>query len=113
MPSNPPMDFRTYWNTVGTDNVEKVCNTVGSTMGYFKLLKCGAKKPSGDLAMRIVKAAGRHTPGFSPALELLIAGVPKSKQRRSPSGGLRTPPSPDFLAAQAARRQQRREQRAQ
>lgn len=95
-----PMNFRQWWDEVGTTNVEKVAANIGSSMAYFRRMKYGDRKPSIEYAEKIISAAKRVTPGFEPDLRLLLKGVPKAE--RLPGA-----PSPEFVAAQRKRRQAR------
>lgn len=99
MTENKPMNLREYWDTVGTENVKKIVFGIGSSMAYARLIKYGLKKPGPDFSLRFIDAARDVTPGFAPDLELLLRGVPRNANPR----GKTIPPSPEFLAAQAAR----------
>jgi hypothetical protein len=78
MAKKEPVNFRQWWDQVGTDNVQKVVLHTGSSFDYFKLLRYGIKKPGRDLALRIIEAARRVEPSCLPDLELLLRGVPRA-----------------------------------
>jgi hypothetical protein len=89
------MNFREYWDAVGTENVEKIISDVGSSLKYFRMLRYGIKKPGAAHALRIIESARRHTAPFEPDLELLLAGVPRAGT--NPVKPL--PPATDYLRA--------------
>jgi hypothetical protein len=99
MTEKKPLNLREYWDTVGTENVKTIIFGIGSSMAYARLIKYGLKKPGTDFALRFIDAAREITPGFEPDLELMLRGVPRNANSR----GKTIPPSPEFLAAQAAR----------
>jgi hypothetical protein len=92
---NKRVNFRQWWDEVGTENAMKVADRV-TTRGYFKAFKYGMKKPGADMALAIIEAAREITPACVPDLELLIRGVPKAG-----TGGVLvpSPPSPGFVKA--------------
>ncbi len=99
MSKSKPMNLREYWDCVGTENVRKIIFSIGSSMAYARLIKYGLKKPGTAFSLAFIDAAREITPGFEPDLELTLRGVPRSGVSR----GKTIPPSPEFLAAQAAR----------
>lgn len=101
------LNLREYWEAIGTENMMKIIAEVGSSFGYFRALKYGPKRPSATMALRIIEAANRLTPGWAPDLELMVRGVPAPGRKRV---GRLTPPSPEFLAHQA--KIQRKQERA-
>lgn len=95
MSKRPPLNFREWWDTVGTENVRKIVEDLGSSMPYFRLLRYGLKKPGSAQALRIIESARRHTAPFEPDLELLLRGVPRAG--KEPSKPI--PPSDRFVRA--------------
>jgi hypothetical protein len=94
--SKKKLNLREYWDAVGTENMQKIINDVGSSMAYFRMLRYGVKRPGSDMALTIIESARKHTPTYEPDLELLLRGVP-----RAGSNPVRQlPPSPEFLRAQ-------------
>lgn len=89
------LNLREYWDAVGTQNIEKIVTDLGSSMGYFRMLRYGIKKPGAPQALRIVEAARKHTAPYEPDLELLLIGVPRAG--RNPAQPV--PPSPEFVRA--------------
>ena len=94
------LNLREYWDAIGTSNMMKIIEEVGSSHGYFRGLKYGPKRPSATMALRIIEAAHKHTPGWAPDLELMVRGVPAPGTKRA---GRITPPSEEFLRDQAKR----------
>lgn len=78
MSRSKELNFREYWDAVGTENIKKIIADLGSSMPYFRLLRYGIKKPGSQQALRILEAARRHTAPYEPNLELLLAGVPRA-----------------------------------
>ena len=94
------MNFREYWDHVGTDNIELVCAEVKSSMRYFRMIRYGIKIPGKIGARKIIDAANKITPGAAPDLAKLLEGVPRATGDKS-SG--RIQPSAAYLATQGAR----------
>lgn len=90
-----PMNLREYWDAVGTENIEKIVNELGSSIQYFRMMRYGIKKPGGAQALRIVELARKHTAPYEPDLALLLAGVPRAGH--NPARQL--PPANDYLRA--------------
>jgi hypothetical protein len=90
-----PMNFREYWDAVGTENIQKIVDELGSSLSYFRMMRYGIKKPGGAQALRILELARKHTAPYEPDLELLIAGVPRAGS--NPARQL--PPATEFLRA--------------
>jgi len=76
--SRTPMNFRQWWDAVGTANVQKVVDEVGSSIRYFRHLRYGIKRPGREFSLRILAAARKHTAPFEPDLELMLQGVPRA-----------------------------------
>ena len=100
-PSKLPqrMNFREYWDHVGTENIARMAYLLDTSLPYLRLMRYGHKKPSGRYALQMIEAAQLVTPGFAPDLQLLLEGVPKPG--RGP-GNIKTPPSAAFLRFQKA-----------
>ena len=98
MAKREAMNLRQYWDEVGTANVHRVIDHLGSSLPYFRQLRYGLKTPSEEMAERIIEAAKRITPSCVPDAQLLRAGVPRAT--RKPGD-----PSPEFLAAQKRAKQ--------
>jgi len=95
MPKREPMNFRQWWDAVGTENVRRIVDDLGSSMPYFRLLRYGIKRPGSAQALRIIESARRHTAPFEPDLELLLRGVPRAG--KDPAKPI--PPSETFVRA--------------
>jgi hypothetical protein len=93
------LDFAAYWNTVGTDNITKVIEAVGSSIRHFHAVKNRRKAISPKRANEIIEAAKNITPGFAPDFALMVAPIVERKP--DPVKGRKTPPSPAFLRAQS------------
>ena len=89
------MNLREYWDAVGTENMEKIVNELGSSIKYFRLMRYGIKRPSGAQALRIIELARKHTAPYEPDLEQLLIGVPRAG--KNPAKPL--PPSREFVRA--------------
>jgi hypothetical protein len=100
LPARKPLDIATYWNTVGTDNIEKIIASIGSSIQYFRMVKIGRKGISPGRAEQIIAAARVHTPGFEPDFELMVR--PRPPHKASVTKGRKIQPSAEFLAAQEA-----------
>lgn len=90
-----PLNFREYWDAVGTENVAKIVDELGSSIKYFRMIRYGIKKPSGPQALRIIELARKHTAPYEPDLALLLTGVPRVGQ--NPIRQL--PPATEFIRA--------------
>lgn len=90
-----PMNLREYWDAVGTENILKIVDELGSSLKYFRMMRYGIKKPSGAQALRIIELARKHTAPYEPDLELLLSGVPRAGT--NPIRQL--PPATEFLRA--------------
>ena len=88
-----PMNFREWWDAVGTDMVKMVCEEAGCSMNYVRQFRVGVKSPGKVTAMKLRDAARSMTPGWEPDLELMLLGVPPSG-----TGSLKIKPSKAFLA---------------
>lgn len=89
------LNFREYWDLVGTENIKLIVADLGSSLQYFRMLRYGIKRPGREQALKILDAARRHTAPFEPNLELLLAGVPRTG--RNPAAEL--PPATEFIRA--------------
>ena len=92
------MSLRTWWDEVGTANALNVAEAAACTESYFRVLKYSLKRPGYDLALRIIEAAHRLTPGFVPDLAVLMLPVAVASAKADKSL-----PSAAFMKAQAAR----------
>lgn len=97
------MNFREWWDDVGTVNVRDLIDHLQSSMTYARMLRAGQKRMGLDRARSVIAWAEQNTPGFVPDLELLMMGVPRAEEPRS----MLIQPSAAFLRAQ--RTQARRE----
>jgi hypothetical protein len=92
------MNFKQWWDTVGTVNVMRVAARLNTSVAYLKHLRYGTKVPSDDYAERIIAAAQAVTPGFAPDPVLLRNGVKRVGRVN------RIEPAPEVVAAQKAAR---------
>lgn len=90
------LNFRQYWDAVGTENIKDIVAEVESSMNYFRMIRYGNAKPGSKLALKIIDAARKYTAPYEPDLELMVIGVPKSSGKR---GGRTIPPTRDFISA--------------
>ena len=95
LPARLPMNFRQYWDAVGTENVKKIIADLESSMRYFRMMRYGLKKPGRARALQIMESARKHTKPLEPDLELLLAGVPRAG--RNPAQAIE--PDPAFIQA--------------
>lgn len=94
------LTFKEWWDHVGTENVQTVCEKLGTSMAYMRQLKCRAKRPGYDRATAIIQLAKEITPGFAPDVDLLMQPLPARDQKPKKQA---KQPSPEFLRAQARR----------
>ena len=92
-----PLDLAAYWAEVGSDNMAKVVESIGSTMRYFRLVKNGHKNVSPQRAEQIVDAARLHTPGFEPSFEMMMR--PRLKRTPGDEDRRKIAASPAFMKA--------------
>ena len=52
------MDAMTYWKAHGREAVMQLCDKVGTTYNYWKHIANRRKRPSVDLARRLVEHSG-------------------------------------------------------
>lgn len=52
------MDARTFLDTHGEERCRQVAEAAGSKLGYFKQIAYGHRRPSPDLAERLVESSG-------------------------------------------------------
>lgn len=78
------LNLREYWDEVGTENMMKIIKGCKSSLRYFRAMRYGLKRCSEERAEKIVALAKKHTPGFAPDVELLIAGVPRDVEHKQP-----------------------------
>jgi len=52
------MDAMTYWKAHGRETVMQLCDKVGTTYNYWKHIANRRKRPSVDLARRMVEESG-------------------------------------------------------
>ena len=55
---NARMDAKTFHDTYGRERCEQVAKAAKSKLGYFLQIAYGHRRPSPDLAQRLVKASG-------------------------------------------------------
>ena len=94
------LTLREYWDHVGTANMMKVIDEVGSSFGHFRSLKYGIKRPGAIMAISIIEAAKKITPGWAPDLEAMVRGAPTPALKRR---GRTTPPSEDYIRSLSRR----------
>ncbi len=68
------MDAMTFWRERGTEQVKQLCEATGTTYSYWKHIANRRKRPSVDLARRMVE----YTEGVLTLDELL---PPRSQMR--------------------------------
>ena len=93
--SRKSLNFREYWDAVGTENIQRIADDLGSSIKYFRMFRYGIKKPGAPMALRIIYAARCHTAPYEPDLELLLAGVPRANGKATPT----IPPAAEYLRA--------------
>lgn len=71
------MDAKAYWDSVGKQAVIELCEQVGTSYGYYKQIANKRKRPSIDLARKMVAASGGQL-----SLDKLL--FPLSERRTSP-----------------------------
>ena len=92
------MNFKDWWNFVGTKKVTEVLEVAGCRLAYARQFRIGMKSPGRETAIAIIDAARRVTPGWEPDLELMLRGVP-----RSGKGSQLIMPSAEFLKSTAGK----------
>lgn len=65
------MDAREFLKAYGSSEAEIVAVRAGTNLNYFRQLACGARRPSVELALRLVEASD-HRLDFN---KLLLARV--------------------------------------
>lgn len=93
------LNFREFWDLVGTDHMMAICESVGSSRKMFLNLRYGLKFMSRRRADEIIAAALSIT-GIAPSRAMLIEGVPRAERSQ------KILPHPDFIKA-GKRRQAR------
>lgn len=100
------LTLREWWDHVGTENIERVVEDLGTSMNYMRRLRYSQNmRPSGRLALRIIDAARRITPGFEPSLLLMLEPPVRPEPANRPKGK-KIPPSGRFLRDQQRVQQQ-------
>lgn len=89
------MDAMTYWRQFGIAHVHKICAAAGTTYDYWKLIAYGHKRPSVDLAHRLVEQSGgklEFTQLLPPSTKLkkMVAARKKEAQRKNSVKKLRS-----------------------
>ena len=102
-PTAKPMSFSEYWEYIGTENVKLIIEMCESSIGYFRLIKYGYKKPGGILAIKIIRAARAITPGIEPDLELMLSAEPRPVGVKIDKKDRTYRPHPRFLEQMAKR----------
>lgn len=51
------MDAHSFLHKFGLDETEKVVKAAGTNMNYFRQIACGARRPSVELADKLVAAS--------------------------------------------------------
>lgn len=52
------MDARTWWKSVGTEKARLVVQESGTNWAYFVHIAAGRKRPSPELARKLIAASG-------------------------------------------------------
>lgn len=52
------MDARTFLDTHGEERCKRVAAAAGTKIGYFKQIAYGHRRPSPELAQKLVKSSG-------------------------------------------------------
>lgn len=92
------ISLRDWWDDVGTDNVLKVADSIGTTMAYLRRLRYGAR-PSYYFAQDLIAAAQKLTMR-APTLEALLQLKESKREKVSHTPGRRIPASPAYIRAQ-------------
>lgn len=95
-PELPRLTLRDWWHEVGTAKVLEVVAEVGTSLPYMRLLSYRLKRPSYDMAQKIIAAARLHTKPFEPDLELMMAPL---ERRPNPHYSRTIQPSAAFREA--------------
>ena len=69
------MDLMEYWKLIGKKDAEELCKSVGTSYEYFKHICNKRKRPSVDLARKIVKQSGGEI-----SLEKLLFPIEEKKK---------------------------------
>lgn len=64
-----------WWEAVGPDKGMAVLTSAGASKGYAEHLRYHRRRPSYDMALRIIEAAKKATPRHVPDLGLLMEPV--------------------------------------
>ena len=86
------LNFKDWWDHVGTVNVLAVLAHAKVKLPYARQMRYGAKVPGEFTARRLILAAITITPGWVPDYSLMRSGVEASGKH----GGA-IPPSAEFL----------------
>lgn len=70
-----------YWKAVGTGKARKVIHASGTKWNYFIHITHNRKRPSVDLARRLIASSKEITPGYEMTLEELLVPLEQIKGR--------------------------------
>lgn len=77
---NHDMTAMEYWDEVGRDTMIEVCLEAGTEYDYFKHIANLRKRPSADLAYKLIEACHKITPEYAMSFEKLM--IKKEEMRR-------------------------------
>ena len=66
------MDAMTFWDAVGRESVQRMCREIGTSYDYWKHIANRRKRPSVDLARKMVDYSRRHHPDHALSLDELL-----------------------------------------
>lgn len=81
LPDPHNLSAKEYWQAVKTPMVKELCTRCGTTFDYFKHIANLRKRPSVDLARKMVAISQHLTPDYAMSLERLL--VPREVMRGS------------------------------
>jgi hypothetical protein len=82
------MDARSFRDSVPLAVLRRVVERAGTTVNYFDQLACGSRRPSPDLAMRLVEASRAYSKRARLDLQaLLLPGYRAANVGTAPSAG--------------------------
>lgn len=91
--------LRQWWDDVGTENVIRVTESIGSSLPHMRALRYRIKRPGKAMAAKIIAAAEVITPGFVPDFDVMREPIPPRKP--NPNWSPKIQPSKDFLKSRS------------